>query len=64
MVGQEVVLHDPIPRTTVIVVLLVTLCPEILVVALSNQKVNILTGVRHGCFPLILKILLIGRRWR
>ncbi len=62
MVGQEVVLHDPIPWTTVVVVLLVTLCPEILVIALSNQKVNILTGVRHGRFPLVLKILLHRKR--
>jgi hypothetical protein len=42
-------------------VLLVSLCPEILVVTLSNQKVNILTGVGHGCFPLVLKIVLVGK---
>ncbi len=42
-------------------VLLISLCPEILVVTLSNQKVNILTGVGHGRFPLVLKILLIGK---
>ncbi len=42
-------------------VLLVPLRPEILIVELSNQKVNILTGVGHGLFPLILKILLVGK---
>ena len=34
--------------------------PEILVVMLSNQKDNTLTGVGHGRFPLVLKILLAG----
>ncbi len=42
-------------------VLLVPLCPEIIVVELSNQKVNILTGVGHGLFPLVLKILLVRK---
>jgi hypothetical protein len=41
-------------------VLLINLQPEILVVKLSNQKVNILTGVGHGLSPFVLKILLIG----
>ncbi len=42
-------------------VLLVPLHPEIIVIELSNQKVNILTGVGHGLFPLVLKILLVGK---
>ncbi len=42
-------------------VLLIPLCPEILVVELSNQKVNILTGVGHSLFSLVLKILLVGK---
>jgi hypothetical protein len=41
-------------------VLLVPLRPEIIVVELSYQKVNILIGVGHGFFPLVLKILLVG----
>jgi hypothetical protein len=57
MISQEEVLCDPVPWLTIIMVLLVPLCPEILVVELSNQKVNILTGVGHGRFPLVLKIL-------
>ncbi len=61
MVGQEEVLCDPVPWLTIVMVLLVPLHPEILVVELSNQKVNILTGVGHGHFPLVLKILLVGK---
>jgi hypothetical protein len=61
MVGQEEVLCDPVPWLTIIMVLLVPLCPEILAFKLSNQKVNILTGVGHGCFLHVLKILLIGK---
>jgi hypothetical protein len=61
MVGQEEVLCDPFPWLTIIKVLLVNLRPEILVIELSNQKVNILiTGVGHGLSPFVLKILLIG----
>jgi hypothetical protein len=45
----------------IVMVLLFPLHPEILVAELSNQKVNILTGVGHGLFPLVLKILLIGK---
>jgi hypothetical protein len=61
MVGKEEVLCDPVPWLTIVMVLRVPLCPEILVVELSNQKVYILTGVGYGLFPLILKILLIGK---
>jgi hypothetical protein len=61
MVGQEEVLCDPVPWLTIIMVLLVPLRPEILVVKLSNQKVNILTRVGHGRFSLILKILLVRK---
>ncbi len=61
MVGQEEVLCDPVPWLTIVMVLLIPLRPEILVIKLSNQKVNILTGVGHGRFPLILKILLVGK---
>ncbi len=60
MVGQEEFLCDPVPWLTIIKVLLVNFQPEILVVELSNQKVNILTGVGHGLSPFVLKILLIG----
>jgi hypothetical protein len=61
MVGQEEVLCDPVPWLTIVMVLLVPLHPEILVVELSKQKVNILAGVGHGHFPLVLKILLAGK---
>ncbi len=61
MVGQEEVLCDQVPWLTIVMVLLVPLRLEIIAVKLSNQKVNILTGVGHGLFPLILKILLIGK---
>jgi hypothetical protein len=61
MVGQEEVLFDQVPWLTVVMVLLVPLRPEIIIVELSNQKVNILTGVDCGLFPLILKILLIRK---
>ncbi len=61
MVGQEEVLCDQVPTITIVMVLLVPLCPEIIVVKLSNQKVNILTGVGHGLFPLVLKILLVRK---
>ncbi len=61
MVGQEEVLCDQVPWLTIVMVLLVPLRPEIIVAELSNQKVNILTGVGHGLFPLVLKILLIGK---
>jgi hypothetical protein len=61
MVGQEEVLCDPVPWLTIVMVLLVPLCPEILIVKLSNQKVNILTRVGHGRFSLVLKILLVGK---
>ena len=61
MVGQEDILCDSVPWLTIVMVLLVPLHPEILVVELFNQKVNILTGVGHGRFPLVLKILLIGK---
>jgi hypothetical protein len=61
MVGQEEVLCDPVPWLTIVKVLLVNLRPEILVVELSNEKVNILTGVGHGLSPFVLKILLIGK---
>jgi hypothetical protein len=61
MVGQEEVLCDPVPWLTIVMVLLIPLRPEIIVVELSNQKVNILTGVGHGLFPLVLKILLVGK---
>ncbi len=61
MVGQEEVFCDPVPWLTILMVLLVPLCPEIIVVKLPNQIVNILTGVGHGLFPLVLKILLIGK---
>ncbi len=61
MVGKEGVLCDPVPWLTIVMVLLIPLCPEILVVKLSNKKVNTLTVVGHGCFPLILKILLIRK---
>ena len=60
MVGQAEVLCDPVSWLTIVMVLLVPLRPEILVVKLSNQKVNILTGVGHGLFPFVLKILLFG----
>ncbi len=50
MVGQEEVLCDPVPWLTIVMALLVPLRPEIIVVKLSNQKVNILTGVGHGLF--------------
>jgi hypothetical protein len=45
IVGQEEVLGFLLPLQTIIIVLLVRLCPLILVVTLSNQKVNILGGV-------------------
>ncbi len=62
IVGQEEVLGFLVPWQTIVIVLLIRLCPLILVVLLSNQKVNILTGVLgHGRFPLILKILLFGK---
>jgi hypothetical protein len=61
MVGQEEVLCDQVPWLTIVMVLLIPLCPEIIVIKMSNQKVNILTGVGHGLFPLVLKILLIGK---
>ncbi len=61
MVGQEEVLCDPVPWLTIVMVLLIPLCPEIIVVESPNQKSNILTGVGHGLFPLVLKILLIGK---
>ncbi len=60
MVGQEEVLCDPVPWLIILMVLLINLQPEILVVELSTQKVNILTGVGHGLSPFVLKILLIG----
>jgi hypothetical protein len=60
MVGQEEVLRDPVPWLTIVKVLLVNFRPEILVVELSNQKVNLLTGVGHGFSPFVLKILIIG----
>ncbi len=60
MLGQEGVLRDLVPWLTIVKVLLVNFRPEILVVELSNQKVNILTGVSHGLSPFVLKILLIG----
>ncbi len=60
MVGQEEVLCDPVPWLTIVKVLFVNFRPEIIVVELSNQKVNILTGVGHGLSPFVLKILLIG----
>ncbi len=60
MVGQEEVLCDSVPWLTIVKVLLINFRPEILVVELSNQKVNILTGVGHGLSPFVLKILLIG----
>ena len=40
-----------------VLVLLVRLCLLILVILLSNQKANILGGVGHGRFLLVLKIL-------
>ena len=61
MVGQEEVLCDPVSWLTIVMVLLVPLRPEIIVIKLPNQKVNILTGVGQGLFPLILKILLVGK---
>jgi hypothetical protein len=61
MVGQEEVLCDPVPWLTIVMVLLVPLRLEIIVVELSNQKVNILTRVGQGLFLLVLKILLIGK---
>ncbi len=61
MVGQEEVLCDSVPWLTIVMVLLVPLRPEILIIELSNQKVNILTGVGHGRFPLVLEILLIEK---
>ncbi len=61
MVGQEEVLCDQVPWLTTVMVLLVPLRPEIIVIELSNRKVNILTGVGHGLFPLVLKILLVGK---
>jgi hypothetical protein len=60
MVGQKEVLCDPIPWLTIVKVLLVNFQPEILVIELSNQKVDILTGVGHGLSLFVLKILLIG----
>ncbi len=60
MVGQEEVLCDPVPWLTILKVLLIDLQPEILVIELSNQKVNILTGVGHDLSLFVLKILLIG----
>jgi hypothetical protein len=61
IVGQEKVHGFLVLWQTIVIVLLVHLCPLILVVLLSNQKVNILTRVGHGCFPLVLKILLFGQ---
>jgi hypothetical protein len=61
MVGQEEVLCDPVPWLTIVMVLLIPLRPEIIVIKLPNQKVNILTGVGHSLFLLVLMILLIGK---
>ncbi len=61
IVGQAEDLGFLVPWQTIVIVLLVHLCPLILVVKLSNQKINILTGVGHSRFPLVLKILLIGK---
>ena len=61
IVGHEKVLGFLVPWRTIVIVLLVRLCPLILVVLLSNQKADILTGVGHGRFPLVLKILLSGK---
>ncbi len=61
VVAQEEVLGFLVPWQTIVIVLLVPLCPLILIVTLSNQKINILTGVGHGPFPLVLKILLVGK---
>jgi hypothetical protein len=60
-VGLEEVLGFLVPWQTIVLVLLVRLCLLILVILLSNQKANILGGVGHGRFPLILKILLFGK---
>ncbi len=61
IVGHEEVLGFLVPWQTIVIVILVRLCPFILVNTLSNQKVNILTGVGHGRFPLVLKILLVRK---
>ena len=54
-VGLEEVLGFLVPWQTIVLVLLVRLCLLILVILLSNQKANILGGVGHSRFPLILK---------
>ncbi len=50
MVDQEEVLCDQVPWFTMVMVLLVPLRPEIIVVELSNHKVNILTGGESRSF--------------
>jgi len=62
MVGQVVILGDPSPRFFVVVVLFIPLRPNLVVVELSNQKVDILTLVIHGFCPLVLKIFLIRKK--
>jgi len=61
IVSQEKVLGFLVPWRTIVIVLLVRLCPFILLGLLSNQKADILTIVGHGRFPLVLKILLFGK---
>jgi|688.fasta_scaffold370616_1 hypothetical protein len=62
MVGQVVILGDPSPRFFVVVVLFIPLRPNLVVVELSNQKVDILTRVIHGFCPLVLQIFLIRKK--
>ncbi len=61
IVGHAKVHGFLVPWRTIVIVLLVRLCPLILANLLSNQKLNILTTVGHGHFPLVLKILLFGK---
>ena len=54
MVGQEVVPRDLLPRLIVMIVFLIIFISDILVIFLTDQKINILTVVCYGCSPLIL----------
>jgi len=62
MVGQEVILREPFMGLFVVVVLLILLRPNLVVVELSNQKVDILTRVIHGFCPLVLQIFLVRKK--
>ena len=61
MVGQVVVLRDLLPRLIVIIVLLVSLLPDILVRFLTDVKINILTFVGDNRSPFLLNVLLVGK---